>query len=121
MYYDMSHPPTPINIRLLQKSKKLLIAFDDGYETELSCEYLRVFSPSAEVQGHGGEGGKLELNKQNVNITAIEPVGNYGVKLIFDDGHQTGIYTFEKLYALGKDKDANWQGYLHAVECHHAG
>ena len=102
----------PTEIKLLQKLKKLFITFEDGCCFELSCEYLRVFSPSAEVKGHGGKVGQLVLHKQDVNIIGIDPVGNYAVKLVFDDGHQTGIYSWDTLYSLGKNYHTNWQDYL---------
>ena len=78
----------------------------------LPCEYLRVFSPSAEVRGHGGGEMKIVTKKQEVNIKKIEPVGHYGIKPIFDDGHETGIYTWKTLYELGRDYEKNWQYYL---------
>ena len=89
-------------IKLRQKLRVLELSFDNGEHYCLTCEVLRVHSPSAEVQGHGGVGGTLPVGKENVNISAIEPVGQYAVKLIFDDGHQSGIYTWDYLYALGK-------------------
>ena len=78
----------------------------------LSCEFLRVYSPSAEVRGHGKGQEVLQLGKENVNITAIEPVGNYAVKLVFSDGHDTGLYSWDYLYDLGKDYEALWLEYL---------
>jgi len=104
--------PTPIDIKLLQKSRTLEITFDNGEKFTLSCEYLRVFSPSAEVRGHGMSEGILVSGKKKVNIIGIDPVGNYAVKLVFDDGHNTGIYSWETLYTLGKDQEKNWQQYL---------
>lgn len=92
---------TPTEIKLLQKDRMLSVTFDDGKSFSLSCEYLRVNSPSAEVQGHGGEGKRIVTGKQDVMIAEIEPVGNYAVKLIFDDGHDTGLYTWEWLYEHG--------------------
>jgi DUF971 family protein len=108
--------PVPTEINLHKKSRKLEIAFDDGERFELPCEYLRVYSPSAEVQGHGPGQGVLQTGKENVNIEAIEPVGNYAVSLNFDDGHNTGIYSWETLYKLGKNYDAYWQDYLKRLE-----
>lgn len=102
----------PTEIKLLQKSKLLCVTFDDGARFELPCEYLRVFSPSAEVKGHGGQGGQLVYGKKDVNIVGIDPVGHYAVKLIFDDGHQTGIYSWDVLYDLGQNYQKNWQDYL---------
>ncbi len=108
--------PIPTEITLHQKSRLLEISFDEGSRFELSCELLRVYSPSAEVKGHGPGQGVLQIGKEQVNITAIEPVGNYGVKLIFDDGHSTGIYSWGYLYDLGKNKDRYWMDYLDALK-----
>lgn len=102
--------PRPTEIRLHQASRKLELTFDDGQHGELSCEFLRVHSPSAEVQGHGNP--VLQTGKQNVNISAIEPVGHYAVKLSFDDGHDTGLYSWDYLYQLLVEHDALWQKYL---------
>jgi len=104
--------PKPTDINLHQKSKMLEISFDDGNTFEYSCEFLRVYSPSAEVRGHGPGQEILQVGKQNVNIKSLEPVGNYAIQLEFDDGHNTGIYSWETLYQLGVDKDALWQEYL---------
>ena len=104
--------PTPVEINLHQKDRELVISFDDGETFAMSCEYLRVHSPSAEVQGHGPGQGVLQVGKENVTITGIEPVGNYAVVLKFDDGHDTGIYAWDTLYDLGKNKDSYWQQYL---------
>lgn len=104
--------PTPTHIKLLQKDRILEITFDDGVSFNLSCEYLRVFSPSAEVRGHGGEEPKLETGKKDVNIIGIDQIGNYAIKLIFDDGHETGIYSWDFLYNLGTHYAENWQQYL---------
>lgn len=108
--------PKPTEINLHQKSRVLEIAFDDGARFELTCEYLRCFSPSAEVQGHGPGQEVLQVGKENVNIESIEPVGNYAVSLFFDDGHNTGIYSWETLYKLGKNKESNWADYLRRLE-----
>ena len=102
----------PTDIRLHQLSKVLEIAFDDGKEYRLPCEYLRVYSPSAEVRGHGPGQEVLQYGKEHVNISAIEPVGNYAVKLIFDDGHDTGLYSWDYLYGLASHYEQNWQDYL---------
>ena len=91
----------PTDIKLHQRSRKLELVFDDGRTFTLSCEYLRVHSPSAEVRGHGPEQGVLQTGKEGVNIRDVEPVGNYAVKLVFDDGHDTGLYTWDYLYELG--------------------
>ncbi|MBY0544031.1 MAG: DUF971 domain-containing protein [Gammaproteobacteria bacterium] len=107
--------PTPISLHLHQKTHTLDIEFDDGQSFSLSCEYLRVFSPSAEVRGHGAGPGKLQTGKSCVTILAIEPIGNYAVKLIFDDGHRTGIYSWEWLYDLGVHQTRYWQDYLNRL------
>ena len=108
--------PQPESINLHQKSRILEIAFDDGQNFELSCEFLRVYSPSAEVKGHGPGQSVLQTGKENVSITNIEPVGHYAVKLIFDDGHDTGLYSWAYLYELGENKDALWQDYLQGLQ-----
>ncbi|HET9652997.1 MAG TPA: DUF971 domain-containing protein [Usitatibacter sp.] len=104
--------PRPTEINLHQQSRVLDIAFEDGRHFSLPCEYLRVFSPSAEVRGHGPGQEVLQAGKRDVNITAIEPVGVYAVKLAFTDGHDTGIYSWDYLYDLGVRQDANWKSYL---------
>lgn len=105
----------PTDIRLHQQSRRLELAFDDGASFALSCELLRVYSPSAEVRGHSADQAVLQVGKEAVNITAIEPVGNYAVKLIFDDGHDTGLYTWDYLYDLGERREQYWQNYLDAL------
>jgi len=112
----MSKTPKPTNINLHQKSRVLEISFDDGNNYELSCEYLRVYSPSAEVRGHGPGEEVLQFGKKDVNITNIEPVGSYGVCLHFDDNHDTGIYSWEWLNHLGKNHDELWADYLDKME-----
>ena len=104
--------PELTQIKLLQKQRLLVLDFANDRHFELPCEYLRVFSPSAEVQGHGKNQAILQYGKQQVNIIGIDPVGYYAVKLVFDDGHQTGIYSFETLYDLANNYHENWQGYL---------
>lgn len=108
--------PRPTEIELHQKSRVLEIAFDDGARFKLPCEYLRVYSPSAEVQGHGPGQRVLQLGKEQVGITAIEPVGNYAVKLVFDDGHATGIYSWDYLYELGREQARKWAEYLERLQ-----
>jgi len=103
---------TPTEIKLHQKSRVLELHFDDGYECNLTCEYLRVHSPSAEVQGHGPGQEVLQTGKEEVNITQLEPQGNYAVKIHFDDGHNTGLFTWEYLYELGQSYSERWQYYL---------
>ncbi len=104
--------PVPTEIKLHQKSRELEIAFADGANFRLSCEFLRVFSPSAEVRGHGPGQEILQSGKRDVFITAIEPVGNYAIKPIFSDGHDSGIYSWDLLYDLGKRRDELWNDYL---------
>ncbi len=103
---------TPTEIRLQKKSRQIVIAFDDGNRFELSFEFLRVNSPSAEVKGHGPGQEVLQTGKEHVQVTAIEPVGHYAVRLVFDDGHDTGLYTWKYLYDLGAERDRKWQAYL---------
>ena len=102
----------PTNVTLHQVSGILEMTYPDDQHYELSAEYLRVHSPSAEVQGHGPGQETLQLDKEGVNIIAIEPVGNYAVKLYFDDGHNSGIYSWDVLYRLGINQKDNWQRYL---------
>ncbi len=109
-----AHKPTDINLH--QKSRVLEIVFDDGSRFELPCEYLRVYSPSAEVQGHGPGQEVLQVGKENVNISDIKPVGNYAIQLDFDDGHNTGIYSWDILYVLGRDRETLWAKYLERLE-----
>ncbi len=106
----------PTDIKLRQTSRVLEIAFENGQVFELSCEYLRVYSPSAEVRGHSPEQAVLQIDKEEVNILEIEPMGNYAIKLVFDDGHNTGLYTWDYLYELGAYRDEFWQRYLEALE-----
>ncbi|WP_455380407.1 gamma-butyrobetaine hydroxylase-like domain-containing protein [Acidihalobacter prosperus] len=102
----------PSEIRLHQQSRVLELSYENGERFRLSCEYLRVYSPSAEVRGHGPGQEVLQTGKEDVNIVGIEPVGNYAVKLIFSDGHDTGIYDWQYLYHLGLNQSAKWQEYL---------
>ncbi len=104
--------PIPTDIKLHQQSAILEISFDDGSHFELTCEYLRVYSPSAEVRGHGPGQEVLQLGKENVTITAIRPVGNYAICPTFSDGHDSGIYTWEALYNLGNHQKELWGEYL---------
>lgn len=113
---DQETTPKPVNIKLHKRSRILEVEFDDGAHFNLSCEYLRVHSPSADVKGHGPDQGTLQVGKEHVNIESIDPVGNYAVKLQFDDGHNTGLYSWQYLYELGRDQDANWQAYLDALK-----
>jgi DUF971 family protein len=104
--------PKPVEINLHQQSRVMDISFDDGASFSLPVEYLRVFSPSAEVRGHGPGQEVLQVGKRDVNVSAIEPVGMYAVKLVFTDGHDTGIYSWEYLYDLGVKQETNWKSYL---------
>ncbi len=108
--------PQPVSIKLHTQSRILELEYDDGNRFELACEYLRVFSPSADVKGHGPGQEVLQIGKENVNIDTIEPVGNYALKLIFDDGHNTGLYSWDYLYELGMEQDNNWMNYLDALK-----
>ncbi len=103
---------TPTDLTLNQKSRELEVSWPDGKTHVMSCEYLRVHSPSAEVRGHGPGQETLQVGKENVNITAIEPVGRYAVKLVFDDGHDSGLYDWNLLYDLGENQDQYWTEYL---------
>ena len=107
---------TPSNIVLHQQSRVLEIDFDDNSSFRLPCEFLRVHSPSAEVRGHAPGQGTLPVGKSEVGIKAIEPVGNYAVKLAFDDGHDTGLYSWDYLYELGQNQERMWLGYLAKVK-----
>ncbi|HYM43466.1 MAG TPA: DUF971 domain-containing protein [Steroidobacteraceae bacterium] len=106
--------PDPIatELRLRRASRVLEVSFDDGSRFDLPFEYLRVHSPSAEVKGHGPGQEVLVLGKENVGIRAVEPVGQYAVKLVFDDGHDTGLYTWKYLHELGRCFESNWARYL---------
>lgn len=106
--------PTSVNFHKL--SRILELGFADGTRFKLPSEYLRVYSPSAEVQGHGPGQETLQIGKENVNITAIEPVGHYALKLIFDDNHDSGIFSWDYLYHLGADYDNKWQAYLQRLQ-----
>ena len=106
--------PVPVEINLHQKSRLLAIRFSDGASFELPCEYLRVFSTAAEVKS----GKTLVTGKETVNIERIEPQGQYAIRLVFDDGHDTGIFSWETLYQLGRDREKNWQSYLDKLQAH---
>jgi DUF971 family protein len=103
---------TPTELSLHQQSRVLEVTFEDGAHFNLPCELLRVYSPSAEVMGHGPGQRILQLGKGDVGIDRIEPVGNYAICLHFDDGHNTGIFSWEYLYNLGRDQERLWQTYL---------
>ena len=106
----MEHQPN--EIRLQKKSRQLAIDFDDGNHFALSFEYLRVHSPSAEVKGHGPGQEVLQTGKENVQITALEPIGHYAIRIVFDDGHDTGQYSWPYLYQLCVEQQPRWQDYL---------
>jgi DUF971 family protein len=108
--------PRPTEIKLHQVSRVLEVSFDDGSVFKLPCEYLRVYSPSAEVRGHGPGQEVLQVGKENVGIQDIQPVGTYAVKLVFTDGHDSGLYTWEMLYKLGARQDELWQDYLERLQ-----
>ena len=102
----------PLNIKLHSKSRTLELEYEDGESYSLSCEYLRVYSPSAEVKGHGPDQEVLQTGKINVGIAAIKPVGNYALQLVFDDGHDTGLYSWSYFYELCQHQSDRWQAYL---------
>ncbi len=106
----------PLDIQLHRLSRVLEIRFDDGQHFALPCEYLRVFSPSAEVRGHGLAEPLLVTGKKDVTIDGIEAVGNYAIKLIFSDGHDSGLYDWDFLYQLGLEHEKNWQRYLERLQ-----
>ena len=112
----MSTEPVPAEIRLRRKSNVLTLGYEDGTVFDLPFEYLRVHSPSAEVRGHGPGQEVLQTGKENVSVLAVEPVGHYAIKLIFDDGHDTGLFTWKYLYELGSEQEARWQTYLDRLE-----
>ncbi len=108
--------PQPTEIKLHQKSRLLEISFADGKSFQLPCEFLRVYSPSAEVRGHGPGQEVLQVGKRNIDITKIEPVGSYAIQLTFSDSHDTGIYSWDLLYDYGMRQDEMWQHYLKRME-----
>ncbi len=111
----MPIPPQPLEIRLRRAERLLEVDFDDGAHFSLPAEYLRVESPSAEVQGHGPGERRTVAGKRQVAVVGVEPVGNYAVRLLFDDGHDTGIFSWDYLYALGRDRGGKWEAYLGAL------
>lgn len=110
------HTPIPTEIKLHQKSREMELTFSDGSNHRLSYEFLRVYSPSAEVRGHGPGQETLQTGKRNVEITALEAVGNYAVQPFFSDGHDSGIYSWDLLYKLATHKDELWADYLARLE-----
>ena len=107
--------PQPVEIHLRKAERVLDVAFDDGARFSLPAEYLRVESPSAEVQGHTPSQRRTVSGRRDVGIAGVEPVGNYAVRLIFDDGHDTGIYAWDTLYRLGQEQPRLWAAYLDAL------
>jgi DUF971 family protein len=108
--------PRPTEIKLHNKSRLLDISFSDGKTFQFPCEFLRVYSPSAEVSGHGPGQEVLQTGKKMVNIVKIEPVGHYAIQLNFTDGHNTGLYSWDLLYSFGLNQDKMWQRYLQRIE-----
>lgn len=108
--------PVPTELNYDAATRVLTVEFDEGSVFELSAEYLRTHSPSAEVQGHGPESYTLQVGKENVKIDKILPVGRYAVSLVFDDGHDSGIFSWDWLYRLGINRDSNWKKYLAALK-----
>ena len=108
----MSSQQRPIGIKLHRLSRELELEYADGEQYSLSCEYLRVYSPSAEVGGHGPGQEVLQTGKMNVGISAIKPVGNYALQLVFDDGHDTGLFSWPYLHQLCTQQTQRWQDYL---------
>ena len=111
----MTAGPRPLEIRIRRASARLEVDFDDGLHAKLPAEYLRVESPSAEVQGHGPGQKLLVAGKASVNIAAVEPIGNYAVRIRFTDGHDTGIYTWALLHQLAREQHGRWAAYLGAL------
>jgi DUF971 family protein len=107
-------PPTEINLH--RKSRILEVAYGDGSRFRLPCEFLRVYSPSAEVMGHGPGQEVLQVGKRDIEITAVDPVGNYAVRLVFSDGHDSGLFTWKYLYELGAFQETMWAHYLRRME-----
>jgi DUF971 family protein len=107
--------PWPLEIRLTPAKTALVVSYDTGERFELAAEYLRVESPSAEVQGHGGQQKKTVTGKEAVTIRALEPVGNYALRITFDDGHDTGLFSWDYLHELGREHHARWAAYLKAA------
>jgi DUF971 family protein len=108
--------PTPTEIKLHQKSRVLEVSYSDGSRFELPYEFLRVYSPSAEVRGHGPGQEVLQVGKKEVGILSLEPVGSYAVQPHFSDGHATGIYSWDYLYEIGANRASMWQDYLRRLE-----
>lgn len=112
----MSERPWPVELRLDKEKKALTVAFESGERFVLAAEYMRVESPSAEVQGHGTDQKQIVAGKRGVTIEALEPVGNYAVRIRFDDGHDTGLFSWDYLHELGREHAAKWSAYLAALK-----
>ncbi len=108
--------PLPVEIKLHRVSKVLEVSFEDGVHAQLSFEFLRVFSPSAEVRGHGPGQEVLQTGKREIDVSEFEPVGHYAVRPVFTDGHDSGIYSWDYLYKLAKNRDRLWADYLAQIE-----
>lgn len=108
--------PWPTELRLSQDKTRLTAVFDSGEQFSLAAEYLRVESPSAEVQGHGAGQKQIVTGKERVKIAALEPVGNYAVRIRFDDGHDTGLFSWDYLHELGREQPAKWAAYLKSAK-----
>ena len=115
----MSERPWPVELRVDPVKSTLTVVFDSGRQFALAAEYLRVESPSAEVQGHSAGEKQIVAGKRNVKIAALEPVGNYAVRIRFDDGHDTGLFTWDYLHELGSQYESKWQTYLSALRRNH--
>ena len=115
---DFSTEHWPTELRLVQAEKRLEIEFDDGTHFSLPAEYLRVESPSAEVQGHSPSQKQIVQGRRHVGIIKLEPVGNYAVRILFDDLHDSGIYSWQYLYELGAEQELRWQAYLEILQDH---
>ena len=107
--------PIPTELTVHQKSRLFEVAFDDGSAFSIPFELMRVYSPSAEVKGHGPGQETLQVGKREVGIKGVEPVGNYAVKPLFTDGHESGIFTWDYLYKLGNEHNALWQDYMNRL------
>ena len=112
----MTSEKRPVAIKLHSKSRELTLDYGEGETYRISWEYLRVYSPSAEVKGHGPGQEVLQTGKMHVNINAIKPVGHYALQLVFDDGHDTGLYAWDYLHDLCTHQEARWQDYLNRME-----
>ena len=115
-----SSPPRPEEIRIRRASRRLEVDFTDGLRASLPAEYLRVESPSAEVQGHSPAQRRLVTGKRDVNISQVDPIGHYAIRIRFTDGHDTGIYSWELLHRLTLEQEQRWRAYLQALEANGA-